>query len=656
MFQNRGNAKVPDFGTLVPNLDPVAGISVGTLSTTALGDLDLDGDLDLLAGSREGPVTTVVSHDGDLAHWVVDGGHNPLIFSDVGFRSAPALGDLDADGDLDVVSGDTVGNFHYFQNTGSRTAPQVVERTGSANPLGAFNIGAGSVPFLVDFDSDGDLDAFVGNASGLVFYLANIGTPSTPVFQVSNNPLEGVDFGSDAKIAFGDLDADGDLDFVTGNRAGELRYFETIAPDFISEITGLENPLLDAGFFLYTYLAPALADIDGDGDLDFVSGNQLGGFRYLENVGSATDAEFAEPAPLGPTAYASVDTGLSTPAFGDLDGDGDLDLVSGAQDGYFSFFENFVPRPRISAPLTGVANPLAGQDVGALSAPALADLDRDGDVDLLAGENGGTFRYFENTGSVLTPGFVPRTGAANPLNGRDVGNESKPTFADLDGDGDFDLLSGRLAGDFSYFQNTGNARTPAFAAPLANPFGLSLLGASSAPVFGDFDFDGDLDLTVGSYYDALRWYENTGTRNAPAFVLRSGSVDPFDDLDPDYYATPALADFDSDGDLDLVHGREHGRFAWFENFQFFSSIGAQTRFLPLSDALNPLDGEDVGERAAPAAADLNGDGMPDLVTGALDGTFAVHYLPEPEQGAALGAGFALLKWFERQRRRRGAGH
>jgi hypothetical protein len=74
-------------------------------------------------------------------------------------------------------------------------------------------------------------------------------------------------------------------------------------------------------------------------------------------------------------------------------------------------------------------------------------------------------------------------------------------------------------------------------------------------------------------------------------------------------------------------------------------------FALLTGAANPLADADLGDRSAPAAADLNGDGVPDLVTGALSGTFAVRYLPEPARGLGLGAGVALLGLLARIRRR-----
>jgi hypothetical protein len=97
---------------------------------------------------------------------------------------------------------------------------------------------------------------------------------------------------------------------------------------------------------------------------------------------------------------------------------------------------------------TGAANPLNGQDVGYRSAPSVGDLDRDGDLDLVSGEYYGTLRYFENTGSATSPAFVQRTGAANPFDDEDLGLNSTPALGDLDHDGDPDLIVGERNGAF----------------------------------------------------------------------------------------------------------------------------------------------------------------------------------------------------------------
>jgi hypothetical protein len=184
------------------------------------------------------------------------------------------------------------------------------------------------------------------------------------------------------------------------------------------------------------------------------------------------------------------------------------------------------------------SNPLAGAPSVLRAAPALADLDADGDLDLLAGEESGAFRYFRNTGTATAPAYLELTGTANPANGLSVSsNFSQPALGDLDGDGDLDLVAG--------------------------------------------------EEPSGSFTS----YENTGSATAPAFVLRSGSD-------------------------------------------------------------NPLDGLGVGSGSGPVFADLNADAAPDLVSGDLGGNFHTFYLPEPSRGLALGAGLGLLRWLRSLRARR----
>jgi hypothetical protein len=565
--------------------------------------------------------------------------------------SSPSLGDLDGDGDLDVVTGERYGTHLYFENTGSAASPAFLARTGFSNPFVFQDVGDGSTPVLVDLDADGDLDLVSD-----VKYFENTGNATGPAFTLRTGAADPMNpsvrgFADHSRAAFGDLDGDGDLDLVAGRLDGQLIYFENLgsrtSPAFFT--TGVP---LGEGLGVEGPGRPALGDLDGDGDLDLVSGNDglynYAFFAYFENTGSATSPAFVmRTLPINP--FYDLGTRDNSPALGDLDGDGDVDLVSGELAGGLLYFQSFVVQQsslRATA-LTGGANPLAGQDVGSLSGPALADLDGDGDGDLVVGENAGTFRYFANTGSATHPLFIARTGAANPLNGRDVGDAAKPALADLDGDGDFDLMAGRLSGDFDYFANTGNAVNPVFSAPVANPFGLTIVASdSSAPILGDVDGDGDLDLVAGQY-EAFAYFENTGSRASPAFVERTGAANLFDGVDPGSYASPALADFDGDGDLDLVSGGVGGQVRYFENV----GSARSPAFVRHTGAANPLHGSDVGQYSAPAAIDLDGDGDSDLVTGSLAGTFAVHYFPEPARGLLLGAGIALLRVFDRLRRR-----
>jgi hypothetical protein len=346
----------------------------------------------------------------------------------------------------------------------------------------------------------------VGEYVGTFAYFENTGSSLSPAFVARtgvDNPLDGFDLGYNAAPAFGDFDSDGDFDIVAGEYEMSRRITNTTPatnPNF-TEAIGAENPL--DGFLTYGYSAPTLADLDDDGDLDIVSGDYYGVFLYFENTGLP-----AAPAYTELTGAANPFDGLgaggyySTPALADLDDDGDLDMVSGSYDGAFAYFENtgsaispaFVER-------TGTANPLDGLGVGYFSVPALVDLDGDGDFDLASGEDGdgGIFRYFENTGSLASPSFVERTGASNPLDGFAVNGFSTPNFVDLDGDGDPDLVSGDASGVFFYYENTGTALSPTFETRegVANPFVALSAGLLSTPAMADIDGDGALDLVSG---------------------------------------------------------------------------------------------------------------------------------------------------------------
>jgi hypothetical protein len=228
-------------------------------------------------------------------------------------------------------------------------------------------------------------------------------------------------------------------------------------------LTGAANPL--DGLSVNANLSrPALGDLDGDGDLDVVAGNAEGLFHYFENTGSATGPAFAEQTGAA-NPLDGQDAGTNAaPSLGDLDGDGDLDLVAGDNAGTFHYYENTggATSPAF-AEQTAAANPLDGQDVGYLSTPSLGDLDGDGDLDLLVGDDPGTFRYYRNTGTAATPAFAEQTAAANPLDGQDVGYFSAPSLSDLDGDGDLDLVAGERDGTLRCYRNTGSATSPAFA-------------------------------------------------------------------------------------------------------------------------------------------------------------------------------------------------
>src|SRR5262249_50286764 len=156
-------------------------------------------------------------------------------------------------------------------------------------------------------------------------------------------------------------------------------------------------------------------------------------------------------------------------------------------------------------------------------------------LDLFVGAGAyGNVVFFENTFTATAPDFgAPAT---NPFGLTSVGQEASPRFADLDGDGDLDALIGNDQGDFLLFTNTGTARAPAFAAPVTNPFGLGDVGELAAPSFADLDGDGDLEVLAGSFAGSVVLFANGGSERTPAFL------GPVPIADVGAYASPTFGD------------------------------------------------------------------------------------------------------------------
>jgi VCBS repeat-containing protein len=290
-------------------------------------------------------------------------------------------------------------------------------------PLG----GQGEVPttsrdiLLGDLDGDGDLDAAVGNtgsgSSGEVnqIYINNNGQ-----FNIAPTPL-GTDSRRTRGLAIGDLDRDGDLDIVAGNFQQEAVYYLN---DGSGNFSGGTVIAARAG----NTWRVALVDVDGDADLDLIETmstdrNFLYMNRFTEDGG---EFSFASPIPITSESFATRSIAL-----GDLDNDGDTDFIAGDQDTgnhIYRWFEGeFFARGVVHA------------NTNRTFAVALADINGDGWLDLVEGNGGLATQIYLNQG-IANPGFF-----SNPVSLSDS-DPDHVTVAlitrDIDRDGDIDIVEG----------------------------------------------------------------------------------------------------------------------------------------------------------------------------------------------------------------------
>ncbi len=317
-----------------------------------------------------------------------------------------------------------------------------------------------------------------------------------------------------AKPAFADIDHDGDFDLFVGKEDGRINFYRN-AGDANDPVFALETESF-ADVAVGRYSAPAFADIDNDSDLDLFVGFD-GGINFYRNKGTASNPAFARENfdSLGSHSNA-------TPTFADIDDDGDPDLFLGHWGGSIKFYRN---TGNITNPaFTLITAELVSIGTFEFSAPAFVDIENDGDLDLFVGETDGNVNFFQNTGTSSNPSFALIT-----TNVVTFGRSCAPVFCDMDNDGDFDLIVGGYpasgVGNISYYRNTGSASNPVFTFVTSNLTAMLDVGAISKPTFADIDNDGDFDLFVGEYDGYINFYRNTGTAAKPSFTLDTITLD-----------------------------------------------------------------------------------------------------------------------------------
>lgn len=549
--------------------------------------------------------------------WVkVDSIFNPSGVHALSF-SSPFFADIDNDGDYDLFIGNSqTSRVEYYENIGTSENPKFNLDTNLLSPIyaGGYMGTNAYYPVLADINGNGNLDLVISGFNGILYY-ENIGSPERAEWLKNDTLFTNVNaqIGTDAKPFFVDLTGNGLLDMLVGlggsffggipegvtygyRNTGSLG-----APEYVKD-NSLVTGIADIGLNAY----PALADITGNGLQDLLLGRDLATLIYYANQGSAS-----QPMWFGNnTLFSGVEnsTYWKNPVFCDIDNDGDFDLIYGTADGQLYYYQN-IGTP--TAPQFQLNNELFEfiKIVGRRSTVSFADFDGDGLIDLLSGNSGGRFEFFKNVGDSLNPKFKKQTTNFGHFS---LGAYSTPTFVDLTGNGLYDIVSGALNGNLYCYINNGTNFTYN-----GTIFAGINVGWMSSPAFVDINGNGHLDMLVGAEQGTnIKFYINDGDNNFTldnSFI--SGITAPRDGF-------PRFIDVDGDRDYDLLFGSINGRIVFYENIGNDKEPQWQRNDAYFTDVK-------VGQHAAPSMADIDGDGVLDLVLGDYYGNFTFYKNIEP---------------------------
>jgi hypothetical protein len=443
-----------------------------------------------------------------------------------------------------------------------------------------------------DFNNDGHIDIVIGNYDANQLQMnTGIGTFQIPIdLSVGNR-------GTKSIVAV-DVNGDGYIDLIIGNYndANQL---------VLNNGGNNTNPFLDAEVFelpggnRWTESIAAV-DIDDDGDIDLIFGNYGGANQnqlLLNNGGRAGnpfDSVDALDLPGGGKWTYSV-------AAADIDNDGDIDLVIG--NGENSPNQLLLNNGGNGNPFEGVdAIDLPGDQLSTRSI-ALADVNADGLIDLIIGNSGQADQLLLNSAGRKENLFTEEDTFDLP-NGNSLTRSI--VAADVDGDGDVDIIIGNDRQPNQLLLNSGGDRNPFKGAIVLDP---PLGGRSTfSIVAADVDSDGDLDLIIGnlgsSGHENELLINNGGDLN-----LLEGLIAL--DLSIDERSTTCIAagDFDGDGNIDIIIGNNYGA-----TNQLILNKGREG-----VEVIYDLPG-DNSDTTAIVAADVNGDGYTDVIIGNYGGT------------------------------------
>ncbi|WP_339917489.1 T9SS type A sorting domain-containing protein [Yeosuana marina] len=509
-------------------------------------DIDGDGDMDVISSStNDNKLAWYENTDGQG----VFGSQNIITSSGNGATQVNAA-DFDGDGDMDILSVLSYDDkIVWYENTDGQGS------FGVQKNITTIGDGASSV-YTIDIDGDGDTDVISGsnNTSSAIGWYKNDGLGNFSAKQIiaSNTDVDGV------ILVYGsDVDNDQDIDLISFSyRDSKIAWFENIDGQGNFSLSQTITQFYFKSSIYINYVSILTDDIDSDGDFDLVfssselvdSTSLFDKVAWYENKNG--QGGFNIQHVINSNAYYPMNAYAA-----DLDGDGDLDVLSASRDDdKIAWYENIDGLGNFSTQKIIIENANSAHCVHAV------DIDNDGDMDIVSASwDTDEILWFENLdgqGVFSTQKIV--TSLAD--------GASYVYSSDIDNDGDMDLLSASYLDDkIAWYENTDGHGS----------FGGQQIISSNAngavSVYTtDLDNDGDMDvLSASQLGDNIAWYENTdGQGNFSGQHIISSNVNGPSSI----YAI----DIDNDGDMDIISSSYlDNKIAWYENTDGHGSFGVQ---------------------------------------------------------------------------------
>lgn len=546
------------------------------------------------------------------------------------------LRDYDCDGQRDIFTYSPVGgSFAVYRNTGSAETGISFEPVNeSVQSYYAFNatqfttniyVSSQDIPAIFDFDGDGDLDILTFGVNGTMVELhLNYSVENTGNCGLDHYELKNKCYGR----------------FIEGNDDNGIN----IDPAAVSAacnfnvVNPKSNDLQAKGA---RHVGSTILTLDGNqnGLIDIILGDV--GFKnlvYLENhdrpdpkVDSVGSVVTDFPANFGAPAV-DLDN-FPAGFYEDIDGDGIKDLIVSVNstDGAANTESIWYYRNNGADDLPDFeliqTDFLQGEtiDFGEASAPAFFDYNGDGLMDMVIGSRGKyidmgnyqpTLSLFINTGTSQNPAFTLHDPDWLSISTLNIGQYITPTFGDLDGDGDEDLVVGCMSGVVYLFENTagsGNTATFSLSGNIMADSEVIDVGLSSAPQLFDLNQDGKLDLIIGERDGKLNYYQNTGTSTHAQFTLITDNLGGVSSVEPNYFvgnSSPHFYRFN--GETYLAVGGEAGKIHLYNGID--DNLEGEFNLISLH-----AFSANAGLMSKPYVIDINSDGIPDVFVGTIGG-------------------------------------